>query len=290
MNSRLKIKGYNRPRTFFVARAGCAAAEGALIRAVTSPAANANIRAMHRHDSLTTPFHPGANVVDTKDLVELLSSRAGAVASLPSPTRRMAVWLSVSGAYVAGVVAIHGLGSDWLSHVDSRIVIEQIAMLATALTAALAAFSSVVPGRDRRLLWLPLVPLAVWLASLGEACIHDWLQLGSHGIRLRADVDCAVPAIVMSIVPGAMMILMLRRGAPLIPRITLSLGMLAAAAIVNLALRTFHLGDVSIMVLCWHVGGAALLTAIARQLGPRVLSWHSAWLRSGATPITAARR
>ena len=228
--------------------------------------------------------------MDTKDLIEHLSGHAGVVRRLPSPARRMTTWLLISGTYATVVLAIHGIGGDQLDRIDGRFVIEQMAILATALMAAVAAFSSIVPGRDKRLLLLTLIPFGIWLASLGEACVHDWLQLGSNGIRLRADWDCARAAIVLSLVPAGAMILMLRRGAPLVPRVTLSLGMLAAAAIVNFALRIFHLGDVSIMVLVWHAGGAVLLAALSGQLGSRVLNWHSALARSDAAPIFSARR
>jgi hypothetical protein len=44
---------------------------------------------------------------------------------------------------------------------DPRFVIEQAATFATALTAAFAAFCSVVPGIDRSVLLLPLAPLAL---------------------------------------------------------------------------------------------------------------------------------
>jgi ABC-type uncharacterized transport system permease subunit len=47
--------------------------------------------------------------------------------------------------------------------------------------AAFAAFCSVVPGFDRRMLLLPLGPLALWIASVGHGCVQDWLQFGAGG-------------------------------------------------------------------------------------------------------------
>jgi hypothetical protein len=41
---------------------------------------------------------------------------------------------------------------------DGRFGVEEVAALATAITAAGAAFASVVPGYDRRWLLLPVVP------------------------------------------------------------------------------------------------------------------------------------
>ena len=75
------------------------------------------------------------------------------------------------------------------------------------------------------------------------------------------------------------MLILLRRGAPLLPRVTLALAALALAAIANFGLRLFHLGDVSIMVLFWHLGSAAVLSVIAASFGPYVLRWrHDEWL------------
>jgi hypothetical protein len=79
--------------------------------------------------------------------------------------------------------------------------------------------------------------------------------------------------VLMALVPGAAMLLMLRRGAPLAPRATLFLGALATAAVVAFGLRFFHIGDASIMVLVWHMGLAAVLTLAASLAGPRVLGW-----------------
>jgi len=157
---------------------------------------------------------------------------------------------------------------------DRRFLLEEAVLLATALTAALAAFASVVPGYDRRILLIPLLPLAVWLASLGEGCWRNWVALGADGLTLRTDWDCLPPAILIGIVPAIAMVVMLRRGAPLLPRISIALGALAVAALANLGLRLFHVGDASVMVLFWHLGGAAVLVGIGALAGRRVLYWR----------------
>ena len=161
--------------------------------------------------------------------------------------------------------------------IEPRLVLEMAAILATAMTAAIAAFSSVVPGRDRRFLLLPLIPLGVWLATLGHGCLQEWQALGSAGLQVRADWDCAIPALILSVLPAGAMLLMLRRGAPLTPAVSLALGALAAAAMANFGLRIFHAGDASIQILVWHVGGAVTVAMIAGALGNRVLNWR-AWV------------
>jgi hypothetical protein len=66
-----------------------------------------------------------------------------------------------------------------------------------------------VPGRDRRIGLLPLVPFMAWPASLGQGCLSDWLSLGGDGLALRPDWECAPAALLLSAVPVAAMVAML---------------------------------------------------------------------------------
>ncbi len=218
--------------------------------------------------------------METRALIEDLAAAATPIRPLGAPWRRTALWLAISIPYVGLLVSIHLAGIDAATRIDLHLAVEQTAILLTALTAAIAAFSSVVPGRDRRIGLLPLLPLTLWLASLGEGCLHDWLMLGSGGLQLRADWHCAQLAVMLGVLPAIVMVVMLRRGAPLLPHVTLALGALAVAALVNFGLRIFHIGDISIMVLVWHVGGTALLSAFAGALSRYVLNWRSVLARS----------
>ena len=80
--------------------------------------------------------------------------------------------------------------------------------------------------------------------------------------------------------PPSPMVVMLRKGAPLYPRLTLMLAALAVAAIGNFGMQLFHFRDASIVVLFWHLGAVAVLAALAGGLGGRVLRW----------PVAAAAR
>jgi hypothetical protein len=150
-------------------------------------------------------------------------------------------------------------------------MVEEAATLATALTAAYAAFASAVPGFDRRLLLLPLAPLTVWLASIGHGCLQDWIELGTDGLAIRPDWDCLLLATMIGVVPAAAIIAMLRAAPPLRPRATLALAALAVAALANFGLQFAHVHDASIMVLTWHLGGAAVFSALGGWLGERIL-------------------
>jgi len=58
-------------------------------------------------------------------------------------------------------------------------------------------------------------------------------------------------------------------------RVTIALGALAVAALANLGLRLFHVGDASVMILFWHIG-VTVLSALAAGLGRRMLYWRHA--------------
>jgi hypothetical protein len=214
--------------------------------------------------------------VKTDELILHLASKPARTRRLAPPWRRSALWLAVSAVYVALVIFVRPDGFSGAGISDPRFVIEQIATLATAVTAAIAAFCSIVPGYDRRWLLLPFAPLLIWLAALGEGCVHDWLDWGSTGLQVHNDWACLPVAATVGAVPALTILLMLRRGAPLVPHVSLALGAIAVGAVTNFALRLFHYGDATIMVLVWHVGVAAVFALAASLLGSQILKWPQA--------------
>jgi hypothetical protein len=213
--------------------------------------------------------------MDTDEFINCLVADLRPVRPLMRPWTRAMLWLAIALPYVAAVVWSKLMMVDAAQvGADSRFIIEQAATLATALTAAIAAFCSAIPGFDRRLLLLPLAPLGLWLASVGHGCVEDWLQLGAAGLAIRPDWDCLPMATIIGIVPAAAIVAMLRKGAPLYPRLTLALAALAVASVANFGLQFAHVRDASIMVLAWHLGAAAVLSALGGWLGERVLGWR----------------
>jgi hypothetical protein len=213
----------------------------------------------------------------TEELIERLASKAGPVRRLSSPQRRTATWLALSLPWVAAVVFIMGLRPDLATRLaDPRWLVEEVAALATGLMAAMASFCASVPGRPRWEHFLPLLPLAVWLGTLGQGCVADWLQFGASGLTLRADWQC-LPAIMMiGLVPAVVIALMILRAAPITPMTTAALAALAAGGLAAAALRLFHPEDTSLMVLVWQAGTVFGLVLIAALMGRTVLRWPSA--------------
>src|SRR5215510_13193127 len=160
--------------------------------------------------------------MDTEKLIERLAEVVEPVRPLARPWIRMGAWLLVAIPYVALVVIVVSPRADLISKASEwRYVIEQLAALATGITAA---FATVIPGYDRKLVFLPALPLAIWLGSLGDGCLEDWIHLGPNGLSLRPDWFCFPAIVLVGAVPAIAMAVMLRRGAPLTPHITAALG------------------------------------------------------------------
>ena len=209
--------------------------------------------------------------METNELITRLTADLKPVRPLRPPWARAGLWLALALPCVAALVWGTLNVDAALVTSDARFMVEEAATLATALTAAYAAFASAVPGFDRRLLLLPLAPLTVWLASIGHGCLQDWIQLGTDGLAIRPDWDCLLLATMIGVVPAAAIIAMLRAAPPLRPRATLALAALAVAALANFGLQFAHVHDASIMVLTWHLGGAAVFSALGGWLGERIL-------------------
>jgi hypothetical protein len=151
--------------------------------------------------------------MDTNSLIDQLAANATPAHPLPGPWKRTGLWLAIALPSVALIIIAMSPRPDLAELLaDPRFLVEQIAAFATAILAAAAAFACTVPGRGRAICLLPIVPLAVWLASLGIGCIQDWRALGPEGLRLRLDWDCLPAAALVGIVPATLMVMMLRRG------------------------------------------------------------------------------
>lgn len=214
--------------------------------------------------------------MQTDRLIQVLADTAGPVRPLPRPWVRSAAWLAIAIPYIALVVYVMSPRADLAVKVtEARYLIEQFASLATGVAAAVAAFAATVPGYSRRILMLPLLPLAVWLGVLGQGCASAWIASGAQGLSLKPDWFCFPAIILVGAIPAVAMVAMLRRGAPLMPCTTVALGGLAAAGLGDFGLRFFHPQDASVMVLVWQVGSVFILATLAGLMGRYILNWRS---------------
>jgi len=211
-------------------------------------------------------------IKNTEGLIKNLSQDLYPVRPLPSPLIRTLLWIVILCPYVVLVVLIIGLVLRRpTSTLDTRFVVEQIFALSTGIAAAMAAFASVIPGRNRSFLFWPLIPMVGWLGTLGEGC----LRAGTLETSFHHNLWCFPYIIILGTAPAIVLGVMLRRGAPLTPHITAGLGAIAAAGLGNFCVRLVHQEDVTVMLLAWHVGGVFLVAALSSAAGSYMLNWRS---------------
>lgn len=210
----------------------------------------------------------------SEELIQSLAADATPVRRLPHPAWRMATWMAISLAFVAGFVWVVGLRADLTEKLnDTTFLIELAAALLTSMMAAAAAFCSSCPGRPVWERFAPFPFMALWLASLGEGCWHQWEIAGPAGLVLQVDLVCFEGILAGSILPAILIFLMVRRGAPIAPMSTFGLATLAATALAAAALRLFHAQDASVMLLVWQLGTVALLASVGFSVGRFFLRW-----------------
>lgn len=207
--------------------------------------------------------------MQTDALIDRLAQEAGPVTPLPPPWRRTAAWLAIAVGFVIAMVLLMAPRPDLAERLgDARFLVEQGAAAATGLLAAHAALALSIPGTSRRVALAPLAPAAIWLGAQGIGCLA--ILSGRAEATFAAEPQCLPLIALTGSLPAVALVLMLRRGFPVRPRLTLALGALAAAAIGNVGLRFFHMQDAALMVLVWQTGSVALL-AVAGWLAGRVL-------------------
>ena len=212
--------------------------------------------------------------METEKLIVALTENSMPVRRLGHPARRTAVWFAISVCYGILVAAAMGLRPDLSDRLwEWRFVIELVASLLTSMMAAGAAFCAGCPGRPLWERFAPLPFLGLWLATLGQGCWQDWVQFGPAGLRIQPDLICLPIIAAITILPGALILFMIRQGAPIAPVTTTALAALAAAALAATVLRLTHLSDASIMVLVWQLGSVAILSAGAGLFGRKLLHW-----------------
>jgi len=213
---------------------------------------------------------------DTETLIRELAGRTQPVRPLGRPSMRAASWLAMAVPSALLVVVVMTAHGDWVSRLlMPRVIGEEVFALTTGVLAAFAAFASVVPGYNRKMLLLPLIPPVLWLGGLGQSSVREWLQLSVHGFSMRSEWVCLPGTIMAGAVPAVAMAVMLRRGAPLTPRLSTLLGGLAAAGLGNLGVCVTHHAYGNVLVLVWHAGIVVALTMIVGLAGRRLLNWRS---------------
>src|SRR5262249_36978627 len=117
--------------------------------------------------------------METEVLIRALAERVEPVRPLRTAWLRTTGWAVAGGLYLSMLTWIMSPRSDLATRLyDAPFLVEQGAALVTGLTAALAAFATVVPGHSRRILWLPVASAVSWLAVVSGGGGASLLRAG----------------------------------------------------------------------------------------------------------------
>jgi hypothetical protein len=205
-------------------------------------------------------------------LILKLTGELAPVRRLPSPGRRAFIWLALVAALAFALAAIAdrpaiaarlaAAPDMWLSLVGSAL---------TMGLAALAAFELSLPDRSERWALLPLPAVLLWLGASGAGCLRTWLVPGVHPADLNDTKDCISFIVALSVPLSALLLVMLRRGHTLRPRLTAAVAGFASAAAAATLLVFFHPYDASATDVVVHVVAVALVIGANQAFGGRML-------------------
>jgi hypothetical protein len=209
-----------------------------------------------------------------EDLIRTLSENCAPIRPLAHPAWRALIWFAISLCYVALVVAVMGLRPDFLSKIaDPQFATEVAAAFLTSVVAAAGAFSAGCPARPAWERFAAGFFFLIWAGALVVGCWRDVAAFGMSGLLSHSDVYC-LPTILAISIPAAFLILvMVRRGAPIAPFVTIGLAALASTALAAAALRLSFRQDAAVSVCIWQFGSVVLLTGIASLFGRVLLHW-----------------
>jgi hypothetical protein len=211
------------------------------------------------------------NLTDTDALIARLAAEARPVKPLRPPMLRAALFLLAGAVFVGLIVAINGLRPDLAEAMAlpwRRA--EFLASIATALTAAVAAFHLAVPGRSAAWALLPVPAATFWLATLGAGCWHDFVRLGPDGLAWGTSWSCLKSIVLTSVPLSGLLFWLLRFGDAARPLPTAAFGVLGVAAMSAAGLSLYHHLEAAFLVLIWHVGTVALVVGVAAMGNRRI--------------------
>lgn len=209
-----------------------------------------------------------------EDLIRTLSENCAPIRPLAHPAWRALVWFAISLCYVALVVAVMGLRPDFFSKIaDPQFATEVAAAFLTSVVAAAGAFSAGCPARPAWERFAAGFFFLIWAGALVVGCWRDVAAFGVSGLLSHSDVYCLPTILAISIPAAIFILLMVKRGAPIAPFVTIGLAALASTALAAAALRLSFRQDAAVSVCIWQFGSVVLLTGIASLFGRALLHW-----------------
>ncbi|MEO9167821.1 MAG: NrsF family protein [Aestuariivirga sp.] len=203
----------------------------------------------------------------TQDVLTALSTNLVPVRRQASPLIRTLLWLALA-VLVIGLLAMgHGLRPNlFMRAAEWPFQLEVIGALLTGVLAAFAAFASGIPGRSKWWIALPLPALALWMATIGQQCLSNWIVIGPAGMSLGESAECLATVGLTSLPLSLALVVMLRHAVVMRPLASYLLGSLAVAGIAGAAMSLMHALDASVMIVLFNVVSTLVIMGVATLL------------------------
>jgi hypothetical protein len=213
--------------------------------------------------------------VPTEELIQRLVADASPVRPLRPLAARVAGWFVVAVASLGLVMLMMGVRRELGDGADRLdFALEAALLVFTAISAAVGALAVSIPGAaaDARIRWLPVI-LAILcvVAAAGEIVYAS--VIGAPTGRLTFAWHCVYKTTSVAALPGLLLFVMVRRGAPLHAAWAGLLAITAAAAMGVLGANIICPTDRPVHMLLWHVLPLMLFAALGAALGRRLLRW-----------------
>jgi hypothetical protein len=213
--------------------------------------------------------------VPTEQLIERLVADATPVRRLRPVGARGAGWFVVAIASLAVVMLLMGVRRELGDPADRLdFAVEAALLLLTAISASLGALVVSIPGAEVKpvVRWLPVAfASACVLLAAGELVYAA--ATGAPLGRLTFAWHCVYKTTSVAILPGMVLFVMVRRGAPLHAGWAGMLAVLATVAMGVLGANIICPNDRPLHMLLWHVAPLMLFAGGGAALGKWLLRW-----------------
>ena len=209
-------------------------------------------------------------------LVDRLATGVQPVSRLHSPAARMLAWMALPAVLLIGAAASH-LRPDLTGRLRAPAFALELTLLAAgAGVSTWLAFRAAAP--DRRSpdggFWLAVGLVAAAVAVLLS---EPGGSLPAGGGFAGVGAGCLEKTVALAALPWAMLVVALRRGAPVAPATGGALAGAAAFLLANVAMRVVCPIDAHLHVLIWHLLPAGVAAVLSGALGA---TWLGRWALS----------
>lgn len=194
----------------------------------------------------------------------------------PHPLKITLWWLAAIACYAAVFLWIDGIRPDlpdrWK---NPAFLTDLLLVMAMGITSLVAASWLALPDVNQQpwVRLLPFIPLLLLGGILGYGVATDAATTLIE-CALSKRFDCVLHLIAVSLLPVALLIVTLRKAAPLHTHWAGGMALLAGTSFSYLLLRLVEAEDDPYHLLMWHFTPALLIMGLGMLLGHALLTWH----------------